>query len=65
MPGDNPNTRHIHEEIAALARQRNFLRQLIAQSCEVLKTPVPDTFLGRKTQEPFPREPTASPEQER
>ncbi len=30
------------------------LREIIARSRELLKEPPPDTFLGRKTQEPFP-----------
>jgi hypothetical protein len=32
------------------------LRELIAESREMLREPLPDTFLGRKTQEPFPNE---------
>ncbi len=32
-------------------------RAVIAESCDVLQqNPVPDTFVGRKTQEPFPTE---------
>ncbi len=32
------------------------LRELVRQSAELLKhLPKPDTFLGRKTQEPFPK----------
>jgi hypothetical protein len=31
-------------------------RELIAKSDALLKAPVPDRFLGRKTQEPFPQE---------
>ena len=30
--------------------------QIMAASKDLLAVPVPDTFLGRKTQEPFPRE---------
>ena len=30
------------------------LRDIIARSLDVLKGSTPDTFLGRKTQEPFP-----------
>lgn len=29
---------------------------VIAQAHRLLKEPMPDTFLGRKTQEPFPKE---------
>lgn len=32
------------------------MREVIAKSLEVLKAPQPDTFLGRKTMEPFPEE---------
>ena len=32
------------------------LRELIAESREILREPPPDTFLGRKTQEPFRNE---------
>jgi hypothetical protein len=32
------------------------MRDEIARSRELLKGPLPDTFLGRKTQEPFPKE---------
>ncbi len=31
-------------------------RELSVRSCELLKVTTPDTFLGRKTQEPFPTE---------
>ena len=31
-------------------------RETIERSRETLKQPLPDTFLGRKTQEPFPKE---------
>jgi hypothetical protein len=34
----------------------NQARELAARSRELLKTAMPDTFLGRKTQEPFPTE---------
>ncbi len=40
----------------SLAELVEELRKLIAWSREVLKEPMPDTFLGRKTQEPFPEE---------
>jgi hypothetical protein len=32
------------------------MRDSIARSREILKGVLPDTFLGRKTQEPFPKE---------
>jgi hypothetical protein len=31
-----------------------WVREEIAKNCEVLKSARPDTFAGRKTQEPFP-----------
>jgi hypothetical protein len=33
-------------------------RELVRQAAQQLRDPLPDTFLGRKTQEPFPREET-------
>ncbi|MFK4505924.1 hypothetical protein LPJ38_32375 [Bradyrhizobium daqingense] len=67
MPGHDTytRTRNIHDEIAAIARQTAYVRDLIAQSCEILKQPLPDTFLGRKTHEPFPITLGPSPERER
>ena len=39
------------------AKQARLIRKVIADSLEILrKSPPPDTFLGRKTQEPFPKE---------
>jgi hypothetical protein len=31
------------------------IRKVMTVCCDALKQPLPDTFLGRKTQEPFPR----------
>jgi hypothetical protein len=40
-------------EISEVERQRKFARE----ASELLKRiPMPDTFFGRKTQEPFPKE---------
>ena len=33
-----------------------WLRQTVDLAREILRAPKPDTFLGRKTQEPFPKE---------
>ena len=33
-------------------------RELVAESLDALRSGVPDTFLGRKTQEPFPKDQT-------
>ena len=38
------------------ARDIEQIRALVRESREVLKQPVPDTFLGRKTTEPLPVE---------
>ena len=50
---------HIHrvqDEASEIRKQNDFIREIIAKAIEVLKLPVPDTFLGRKTREPFPIE---------
>jgi hypothetical protein len=41
---------------AGIDEQNAKTRVLIALSLEALRLPAVDTFLGRKTQEPFPRE---------
>jgi hypothetical protein len=39
------------------AKQVDQMREVIAQSRKLLSNnPVPDTFVGRRTQEPFPNE---------
>jgi hypothetical protein len=38
------------------AMQADQAREVIHRALEVLRSPTPDTFLGRKTQEPFPFE---------
>jgi hypothetical protein len=38
------------------AKQLAMVRDAIARSRELLKFPPPDSFVGRKTQEPFPTE---------
>lgn len=37
------------------AEHAKHIREIMKESREVLKQPNPDTFLGRKTQEPFPQ----------
>lgn len=39
-----------------IAQQNAIARELVAKCLEVLRASPPDTFLGRKTQEPFPKE---------
>ncbi|MCP3402106.1 MULTISPECIES: hypothetical protein [unclassified Bradyrhizobium] len=46
----------VHDLAFEIAEQNAVMKELVARSAEVLKLPSPDTFLGRKTQEPFPRE---------
>jgi hypothetical protein len=41
----------INEEDALLAERSH---KVVAQALQVLRAPAPDTFLGRKTEEPFP-----------
>lgn len=45
----------VHDEASAIARQNAEMRNVIAKCRNVLLARGPDTFLGRKTQEPFPR----------
>ena len=40
----------------AEAEQLKWVCEAMAEWCEVLKSARPDTFAGRKTQEPFPQE---------
>ena len=46
----------VHHETDAIAKQNAYIRDVISKSLEILRSPVPDAFLGRKTQEPFPKE---------
>ncbi|MCP3388235.1 hypothetical protein NLM27_05510 [Bradyrhizobium sp. CCGB12] len=58
MPEDRAR-RRIHDEVAAIAEQNAYTLEILARSLEILKQALPDTFLGRKTYEPFPSEPSA------
>jgi len=49
-----PNTR-IYRLTKLDVDQTDQLREIIKESLEVLRRPSPDTFLGRKTQAPFPK----------
>lgn len=55
-----PNSR-IYRPTRTDADQVQYIRELIEASCVVLRRPVADTFLGRKTQEPFTQEDELSP----
>ncbi|MBR0780824.1 hypothetical protein [Bradyrhizobium iriomotense] len=46
--------------VAEFDEQNALMRELVAEASKVLQLPVPDTFLGRKTQEPFPWEESRS-----
>jgi hypothetical protein len=38
-------------------REMRYWREIVKRGFEILRqSPVPDTFLGRKTQEPFPKD---------
>ena len=39
---------------AGLSQALADTRELVRQASQLLRDPLPDTFLGRKTQEPFP-----------
>jgi len=54
--GDRTHVRRARALISEIAEQNAATRELMAKSLEVLRTPQPDTFVGRKTQEPFPKE---------
>lgn len=57
MPGTRPNNRPSITEQDR--KQIAETRKTLAHSLKLLRGhPVPDTFFGRKTQEPFPQEPT-------
>lgn len=45
--------------------QAEHMRQIVRESRELLKQPPPDTFLGRRTHEPFVHDPDATPNDER
>jgi len=49
-----PNNR-VYRPTTTDADQAKQLREMVEESREVLKRAPPDTFLGRKTQAPFPK----------
>ena len=51
---DNPHIAHVRSMADLIGRQNAATRDIVAKSREILRTPPPDTFLGRKTQQPFP-----------
>ena len=55
MARKNP-IEHVRALAYEIAEQNAVARALVAKCMEILSSPQPDTFLGRKTQEPFPRQ---------
>jgi hypothetical protein len=54
--GDKSHICRARVLVSEIAEQNAVIREFLEKSLEVLKTPLPDTFAGRKTQEPFPKE---------
>ena len=54
MPDDRAPIHRVHNEASAISAQNAQMRGQIAKALAILKMALPDTFLGRKTQEPFP-----------
>ncbi|UQR66237.1 hypothetical protein LRP30_13700 [Bradyrhizobium sp. C-145] len=55
-----PDDRHVYRPTNLNEEnktRREQIRQLTERARKVLDQPMPDTFLGRKTHEPFPEEP--------
>ncbi len=53
MTGKRPVDR-VHALTSEIAQQNAIARELVAKCLDVLRTtPLPDTFLGRRTYEPF------------
>ncbi|MBR0839118.1 hypothetical protein JQ607_02830 [Bradyrhizobium liaoningense] len=48
--------RHIHHPLQCDAAHVQMARDTINEALEVLRQPAPDTFLGRETYKPFPKE---------
>ncbi|WP_439404877.1 hypothetical protein ACNJX9_25950 [Bradyrhizobium sp. DASA03076] len=51
-----PSIVRVRDVASDITEQNIKMREELAKAAEVLKLPIPDTFLGRKTQEPFPKE---------
>lgn len=45
--------------------QAEYMRRIVRECRELLQQPPPDTFLGRKTHEPFQVDGDATPDEER
>lgn len=55
----------VYRPLPADREQAEIMRELMRKARELLQQPPPDTFLGRKTYEPFPEDPDARPKDER
>ena len=53
-----PINRDIHHPLQRDAAHVEMARETIREALEVLRLPQPDTFLGRETYKPFPKETT-------
>lgn len=51
-----PIHRHIHHPLQIDAAHVQMAREAISEVLEVLRQPMPDTFLGRETYKPFPKQ---------
>ncbi len=47
---------HQRTRLRYFSQTLELTRETLRMSLELLRQPMPDTFLGRKTQEPFPAE---------
>lgn len=54
MAPNRPSFSPIHRPTPIDHEQAEQMREVVEKSRELLKEPPPDTFLGRKTQEPPP-----------
>ena len=53
---DRTQIHRAYSVASQIAQQNAIIREVIAKAMDVLRAPVPDTFLGRQTHEPFPKE---------
>jgi hypothetical protein len=54
----------VYRPLPVEREQAEMMRELMREARELLKQPPPDTFLGRKTFEPFPAGPRAQSSEE-
>jgi len=56
MPQIRRMHEQLHEQSSEIADQKAINHEFVAKSRQVLEGARPGTFLGRKTQEPFPKQ---------